>query len=110
MMTVMRKRIGRKVTKIYIAAYNLILERRIEVNCLYVHVPVAYSLMKIGLSYGNATMIDWAGPNMANTSTAIMAPKWAVKSASSASSRAPAFRKIKPIMILVEIIMERDNY
>jgi hypothetical protein len=65
--------------------------------------------MNIGLSYGKATMIDWAGPNIENTSTAIIAPKWAVKLESSESSRAPAFKKIKPIMILVEIIMERDN-
>jgi hypothetical protein len=66
--------------------------------------------MKIGLSYGNATMIDWAGPNMENTSTAIIAPKWAVWLESSESSRAPAFKKIKPIMILVEMIMDRDNH
>lgn len=43
---------------------------------LYLQVPVAYSLRNIGLSKGKASMTDWAGPNMAEMSTMVTAPKW----------------------------------
>lgn len=39
------------------------------------HVPVANSLMNIGLSKGKASITDWAGPNIAVISTNVIAPK-----------------------------------
>ena len=39
------------------------------------HVPVANSLINIGLSKGKASMTDWAGPNMAVMRTNVIAPK-----------------------------------
>ena len=60
------------------------------------HVPVANSLMNIGLSKGNASITDWAGPNIADMSTNVMAPKWELKLLSMESSRFPAPKKISP--------------
>jgi hypothetical protein len=46
-----------------------------DCTCMYVHVPVANSLMNIGLFRGNSSSTTWAGPNMADIRMLDMAPK-----------------------------------
>jgi hypothetical protein len=46
-----------------------------ESQVVNAHVPVANSLMNIGLSKGKASITDWAGPNIAEISTNVIAPK-----------------------------------
>ena len=67
------------------------------VDCMYVHVPVANSLMNIGLLRGNSSRTTWAGPNMADINMLDMAPKCELKLVLMESSLPPALKKIIPL-------------
>ena len=43
-------------------------------NAIILHVPVANSLMNMGLSKGKESMTDWAGPNIEEISKNVTAP------------------------------------
>ena len=50
------------------------------------HVPVTYSLINIGRSKGNSSMVGWAAPNMEEIVTIVMAPTCVLKASLSLTS------------------------